>query len=70
MVSEIMKCKRCKRKIKFYDMYLTKEYGMANGIRFMQVVKGGQISMRPIPLCKNCLTELEKWLESEVSNNG
>lgn len=60
-----MKCKRCNSIVKPYS-YLTKEYGMANGIRFMQIIKCGQHSMRPIPLCKDCIEKLEKWLESEV----
>lgn len=60
-----MKCKRCKSRIKQYS-YLTKEYGIANGIRFMQIVKGSQFSSRPIPLCKDCIEKLENWLEREV----
>ena len=60
-IKGIMQCKRCNSKIKYYS-YLTKEYGCTNGIRFMQIVKGSQISLRPIPLCKDCIAELEKWL--------
>ena len=62
-----MKCKRCNKKIEYYT-HLTKEYGAANGIRFMQIIKGGQLSMRPIPLCKDCIVKLEKWLENADDN--
>ena len=64
-----MKCKRCNNTIKPYT-YITKRYGCANGIRFMQIYKGGQTSMRPIPLCKECIAEFEKWLESEGEENA
>lgn len=64
-----MKCKRCNSRIKVYA-YQTKEYGIANGMRFMQISSGGQLSMRPIPLCKDCIKKIEKWLyESEVEEN-
>ena len=61
-------CKRCKKKFNSYQ-HLTKNYGLANGMRFMMMCKGGQVSNRPIKLCKECMSELEKWFESEEVRN-
>ena len=64
-----MKCKRCDSKIKPYS-YLTKEYGVVNAMRFMEIKKGSQVSCRPISLCKDCIEKLEKWLEMKECKNG